>query len=455
MYGRVVRADGKGDPGAEDDEELDQKRRYQYQVILQYLQEHELVETLVAFERETGVKYGEDLPVASVLEATLDMFSGYMKKADAPVLAEEDELWQEGAGVCCTAQSGGLAEPMACNVTAVCWAASSPDDMVSLAATADKRVFVLDSDASVLACCSSLSSPVLSLDALPSGGEQLVLATCMGGEVYLLLLRRPAADASGSSWSLESSQRFKDHTKHATSGRFAVPTSDGAAEDAACSFLTVSRDHTANVYSRAAGSCEFLLVGTVRLGGEVTCCAWIGETSFLLAARDDHQLHYWDMPTTASGTTAPTERTKANMNALGDSVVSFTVLALAVSPDRAVIAACTDKSRVIVMRTFTNTQVRNLYGAVVDEYDVPSLCFSLDGTFLYTTSSLPQTAARSLEEEVANIAMCGQVAIFDLQTSALVLKLPCHTKPVRCMHRHPCTEALVTGSFDKTVKFWS
>ena len=87
--------------------------------------------------------------------------------------------------------------------------------------------------------------------------------------------------------------------------------------------------------------------------------------------------------------------------------------------------------------------------------------------------------------------LCGQLAIFELRSARLVLQLPCHEKAVRgptlarhmgrtsgehagdmqgtcrghgdvivvivqgCFDRHPFTEMLVTGSFDKTVKFWS
>lgn len=139
------------------------------------------------------------------------------------------------------------------------------------------------------------------------------------------------------------------------------------------------------------------------------------------------------------------------MNAVGDTYVSFAVLALAASPDGQLVAASTDKSRVIVFRAFSEQQLRNLYGASVEEYDVPTVAFSLDQHFLYATSSLPQTAARPGTDEPP---MCGQIVVFQLCTGAPVLKLPCHEKPVRSFQRHPLTEALVTGSFDRAVKHW-
>merc|ERR1712060_124118 len=120
----------------------------------------------------------------------------------------------------------------------------------------------------------------------------------------------------------------------------------------------------------------------------------------------------------------------------GDSIVSFTVLSMAVSPDGKLLAVCTDKSRIIVFQSFSNMQLRNLYGAVIGEYDVPSVCFSHDKSFIYITSSLPQTTRRPGDEEDARIlngtGMCGEVAIFEVRPAALVLRLPCHKKPVRC-----------------------
>ena len=44
------------------------------------------------------------------------------------------------------------------------------------------------------------------------------------------------------------------------------------------------------------------------------------------------------------------ESLRVNLNVLGDSVVSFAVLALSASPDGSMVAACTDRSRVIVLQ---------------------------------------------------------------------------------------------------------
>jgi len=456
---RITRADDDAHAGTGDDEEdLDERRRQQYLVVIQFLQERSLFDSLAALERESGVHYNDgDLPVASMLEGSLDMFARYRVETKVTNI-DEEELQTIERGVCCTGPcpAGDQAVSLSANVTALAWASADDGELLALVATADKRLRLLGLDGQVLAASTAISSPVLGLDVSQSAQE--ALATTMGGEALLIRLKRSSTDEG---WSLELKQSFKDHMKHVSSGRFA-PAPENNAENGdgqhkTRAFVTVSRDHQAKVYSKhgsADNDGAFVLVGTVQLAGEVTCCCWVSHETFVLAARDDHNLHYWGIASGPNGT--PARRMKANLNALGDSVVSFAVLALAVSADRRLLAACTDKSRVIVMRTFTETQLRNLYGATIDEYDVPSICFSLDQSFLYATSSLPQrTFHRDPDDEVTVNDMCGEVVIFELRSGEPVLRLPCHRKAVRCMARHPLSEHLITGSFDKTVRFWS
>ena len=213
----------------------------------------------------------------------------------------------------------------------------------------------------VLVELAGLSSPPLGLAVCPASeaavqaaGGQEILATTMGGEALLLWLSRPA-DGGEEGWALEVRQKLPGHTKHCTSGRFA-PLREGAS--ASAHFVTVSRDRQARLYARTSdkpGS-EFKLAGTVQLQGEVTSCCWASAETFVLAARDDHNLRYYDVDAEGG---EPRERLKTNLNALGDNVVSFCVLALAMSPDGNFIAACTDKSRVILLRAFTGRRARS------------------------------------------------------------------------------------------------
>eukprot|EP00931_Biecheleriopsis_adriatica_P022033 TRINITY_DN14262_c0_g1_i1.p1 TRINITY_DN14262_c0_g1~~TRINITY_DN14262_c0_g1_i1.p1 ORF type:complete len:483 (+),score=94.86 TRINITY_DN14262_c0_g1_i1:146-1594(+) len=481
MFGRVGQLggiDGEELPSRnQNSEDLDERTRHQLKVILQYLQEKELLEALTALESETGVSYTDgDLPVFGVLEASLDMFKNHFEcndvlgkgQEDAGARAAEEAIQKLERGVCCTGPCSscpGPADSLGANVTAVAWVATKFDELLSVVATADRRLRLLGGfGGEVLAEYADFSSPPLSVDvakaAEPAGSRcQELLVTTMGGEAHLLQLERklvqhqeevyPSPAGQVEKWSIQARQLFRDHQKQVTSGRFA-PASDEVGGSS--HFVTASRDHKAQFYSRTDG--KFCLIGTVAMQGEVTCCAWLGHTTCILAARDDHELHYWDM--CSDGVSLPKESLRANLNALGDSIVSFTVLALAVSPNRSMVAACTDKCRVIVLQPFTSRQLRNLYGAVIGEYDMPSVCFSLDSSFLYVTSTLPHAGDQRLpaDEDKPFTALVGQIAIFEVRKAQLVLQLACHEKAVRCLDRHPLSENLVTGSFDKRVKYW-
>jgi len=459
------------DEDDDDSQDLDDRTRRHYHVLAQYLHEHQLLETLAMLETETGVTYTDGaLPIASVLETSLDMFDRYNVGPGGDAEDTEQQLSEIERGVCCTGPAeAGPSGSFSSNITAVCWAATRFDEFVALAASVDRTVRVLGGGGQILAELNGLPTPVLGLhvsplsaDAVAAAGGQEVLATAMGGEASILWVRRPLetpcmGESDASRWALESRQRFTDHTKHTTSGRFAPPSKESCSSS---HFVTVSRDHHAKVYVRDQDSGAFGLAGSAKFTGEVTCCCWVSDRTFAFAVREECHLYYWDVDG-GSDEGGPRERLKTNLNALGDQIVSFAVLALAVSPDRSLIAVCTDKSRVILLKTFGDRQLRNLYGAIIDEYDMPSVCFSLDGSFVYATSTITLRAAALRrgegEEPSARAAVAGgagEIAIFEVRTGELALRLSCHEKSVRCADRHPHSEMLVTGSFDKTVKCW-
>ncbi|CAE8707944.1 unnamed protein product, partial [Polarella glacialis] len=77
-------------------EDLDDRTRHQYKVVLQFLQEKQLFETLAQFESETGVTFNErHLPVAGMLEACLDMFGGYCNSETVATQSEQDKVGNE------------------------------------------------------------------------------------------------------------------------------------------------------------------------------------------------------------------------------------------------------------------------------------------------------------------------------------------------------------------------
>lgn len=393
---------------------------------------------------------------------------------------------------------------MPTNVTCVAFVPTKPSHLAAcLVGSVDKKLRVLalpegrGEAETGLVLETLLESPPLSLDVSelgPAGAEPVVageegpeaaterpreiraVVTCMGGEAHVLevVLAAPGTQGAGLVAELHPTQRFQNHTKHATVGRLAP----GARR-----FCTVSRDHRACLYAepvptgadevpfappvRAAGSnlygTAFPASGSSRtsagssgverpfapLGpalvflGEVTTCAWLSAAVVALAVRNDNYLHLVDTATRPAKVAR-----RMNMNALGDDVVSFAVLDLCASRDGELLLACTDNARVILFEVATGQQLRNFYGASVDEYDLPTVIFSLDETFVYATSTRSSAAAAASE------GPCGEVVVWAVQTGAQVLTLPAHQKGVRCLSRHPYAEALVSGSFDKTVSFF-
>jgi len=348
-------------------------------------------------------------------------------------------------GVCCVSQEPAVRTTFSSNVTSVAWVAVHESDLLGLAATTDRVVHVLDNNGKTLSQLPSLPSPPLFLDVEPIQNEDIdgvdVLITCIGGEVLLAWLRFPA---EGSELSLNIQQQWRDHRKQVTCGRFSL-----AAQEGRCRFFTtISRDCKSHVYTREGPS--FIFAGSVESNAEFLSSCWVSDTTFVLASRGDYMLRYWTV--NSGGAEKNLSQTlQVNLNATGDTIVSFAVLAMALSRDRKLLAICTDKSRIIVYETFGQTQLRNLYGSSCDEYDVPSLCFSHDRSFLYATSSVSAEAPRS----DGGPFVAGQVAIFEVFSGQVVFQLRCHAKPVRCMALHPHMEAIMTGSFDKTVQYWT
>lgn len=387
MFGKLIR---EGDPPEGDakrthdddddsggEEEIAGGERGRILCIMQYLLEHEppLLETLEALQRESGVLRDLDpvavasalaLPTAGVLRAALDMHgprAGRVTSAAgdsaaaggvvAPPSAVARTVGEKAPGTCVTGVKPACKQlPM--NVTCVAFAPSPSRRLAALVGTADKRLRILEgpgglssneAPAEILTVDAPFESPPLSLDVL-IGEDQtssaLALLTCMGGESWILGL---STNSDGHVEEVKRIQKFKDHTKHATLGRFAV----GGAK-----FATVSRDRKACFYrstssspttsgssfnpaprsmaaadaekGRAAaaaatpekdgGAPSFEKFGELVFTGEVTCCVWIDKDTLTLAVRDDNCLRYVD--TAAEG--GPKESLRCNMNATGDDI---------------------------------------------------------------------------------------------------------------------------------------
>lgn len=119
-----------------------------------------------------------------------------------------------------------------------------------------------------------------------------------------------------------------------------------------------------------------------------------------------------------------------------DDHVSFAVMSLAPSPDGGrYLAASTDASRNIVLRTNSSQQVRNLYGHKNDGFSQPVVAWSANGQYLY-----------------GNTQDDNCVCVWDCASSSIVRRLEGHTGQLRHLYSSPLSDTLVTVSFDRTAR---
>jgi WD40 repeat protein len=244
-----------------------------------------------------------------------------------------------------------------------------------------------------------LSAPVLSLAFSPADRHGLLLVGCMDGSHHLIAMaaRGSSSDAASATTdvfaaldslpsddgdsSIQSpavgpavarvQQSFKAHTKYVVCCKWSA---DGSM------FATASHDKTVSIYRKAAatdsssasssstdGAYEQLTklyfpeaVEAVEfLGNSSSATATMAATSFtaatvaavqlVVASREQPHLTYVDL---SEGGQFTQSRVSLNANAW-DMHVSFSVMALAVSPDGRYLLASTDKGRIIVYRCAT------------------------------------------------------------------------------------------------------
>jgi WD40 repeat protein/ElaB/YqjD/DUF883 family membrane-anchored ribosome-binding protein len=237
-----------------------------------------------------------------------------------------------------------------------------------------------------------LSAPVLSLAFSPTDRHGLLLVGCMDGSHHLIAMaaRGSSSDASAATdvfseldtlrsddgaGSIQSpavgpavarvQQSFKAHTKYVVCCKWSA---DGSM------FATASHDKTVSIYRKAAatngsstsstdGAYEQLTklyfpeaVEAVEfLGNSSSATATAATTAtittaaavqLVVASREQPHLTYVDL---SEGGQFAQSRVSLNANAW-DMHVSFSVMALAVSPDGRYLLASTDKGRIIVYR---------------------------------------------------------------------------------------------------------
>ena len=145
-------------------------------------------------------------------------------------------------------------------------------------------------------------------------------------------------------------------------------------------FATASYDKTVCLFNLQPGG--EATEGKYQFSKKWSFCGNVESIEFtpdyltlIVAVRGDNYLNYINLSTY--------EINRVNMNANGDDHVSFTPMHIQCSPSGEHLLVQTDKDRIIVMRTHTPIQSRNLYGTINNEFSQPRACWHPSGKYIY------------------------------------------------------------------------
>nr|KAJ3421365.1 hypothetical protein HK105_003756 [Polyrhizophydium stewartii] len=303
-----------------------------------------------------------------------------------------------------------------------------PDDYVRvlLTGSADKSLRISDAaSGQLLATLGHPASPVLAVAVHPSI-PTIAATACMDGSVHLVDL---AARTVLADWA-------RSHAKYVTQCAFSPCGSW---------LVTGSHDRSVNIYRLASApggphppSYTKRHTTTFKGAVESMCILRAGSAStpsptLVVGVREDNNLHYIDLDDAES-----LQATPVNLNANGDAWVSFTPVHMAPSPSGAHLAVYTDakSGRIIVFQTRTSRIVRDLWGVEADGFTQASCCWHPSGNYLFASSD-----NRS-------------ILVFHAASGRIVDKLVGHEGLVRHIVFDGEQSALVSVSYDRTVRVW-
>ncbi|KAG8469118.1 hypothetical protein KFE25_007636 [Diacronema lutheri] len=385
-------------------------------LVAALLEEHGLVETLAALEKEAGTLLHDGAVVdPAELERKLRALRVAHVPAASAELGDEDPLMAPFTGRLATALERTVSGAHASNVLCATFCGESRELVAS--GGADKLIALTStSTGEVMHRLATHNAPVLAVAAQPDGGS-LLASTAMDGRVQLHDL--------GTRTLLH---EWRDaHRKYALCAtwrdgeNFATCSSDGmvAAFRAGgesgsfdkCLDLPLSHDHGVTSVGWGRGASAPVLVASVQ---------------------DSHVLKYYDC--------AAQRLWSVSMNELDDEHVSFSAMHIAVHPSGKYLAVATDRQRTFVYEWGSRTRVRTLISDFkADDFaPAPRQSWDADGRHLYVAAGE------------------ATVALWDVGMERQVSQLVGHSAIVRGLHvcDRPGSRRAVTCSFDKTVRVW-
>mmetsp|Transcript_5769 Transcript_5769/g.12693 ORF Transcript_5769/g.12693 Transcript_5769/m.12693 type:complete len:452 (+) Transcript_5769:74-1429(+) len=272
-------------------------------------------------------------------------------------------------------------------------------------------------------------------------GLPVVAAGCMDGSVKLAYCGLEMdAPKEGSNRMLKSDLVNGNGIKH---GKYVKTICWSPSEPIVASASadgTVQLTSVKNVDSEAA-TVSLEVVQSMHFDGAVesmcfldngnTLCCYVRGTSYLsyFDLKDGYKLSKISLNGRLAGT------------GCFDDHVSFAVLSLMPSPNGEYLAAATDTSRNIILKSGTDRIVRNLYGHKNDGFSNPKIAWSSNGQYLYGNS----------QDE-------NCVCVWDIASSSIVKRLDGsaggHDGFVRDIFSSSNTDTVASVSFDKAAKIW-
>jgi len=264
-----------------------------------------------------------------------------------------------------------------------------------------------------------MNSPSVPDNTTSTSEHPLLLAASMDGTVSLL-----RADNGAILHAVKAHSKYAHRVEWTASGRMAASASHDAFVRAfscrQCSGAPDAGDLASPVLEES---------WLVPFASTVEDIEPLKDELIVVASRSDHCLRILDLA-------SKQETARVNMNAQGDSHVSFVAKHLARSPCARYLLVSTDGGRIIMFNTSSWKQMRNFYGVPFEQFGNPCAAFSPS------------------QHYVIAAAAGGNIWVFHVGSAKAIHQAQAHSINVRNLQVDSASGVLVTCSYDKSVKLW-
>eukprot|EP01084_Bolivina_argentea_P153897 268316_1 len=283
---------------------------------------------------------------------------------------------------------------------------------------------VKDCKSRIISEINGLNGPPLYIGIDKQYGQYAIIA-CMDGSIYIIDLY--STILTPNNWKYKC---MKHHKKYVIIGRWS---------DSSKYILTASHDNKSTLYKFEKNNInnEFNVnkIHQYEFGSCVEAITWISHNEFIISVRNSNFLEYYKIDD--NGTDYLQPYLKCNINAFGDSHISFCIGDMHISKNKNFILAKTDHEKVLLMINKSEEILKTYYGSHSDLYTYTRCCFSKYEKYIYASHH-------------------NEFVIWDVSTGKLIYRQSnAHKKTLRDMCLDKKHGLIVTASFDRTIKIWS